>query len=209
MPDKKISPICFKVIRKKICTGEIAWVIGDQLGNKSRHGDVYQAKCDKKATFIFKIQSDRKKFEREVVFHKQVMTQPNIIPKLVDSFACGTGGVMIIEKMSMTLDDALVFIRKSKNIVDKMKAKNSIYKEICSVIKRLHSTGVIHGDPHGGNFMCNRNIDWVTGDKLESMFKEWKVIDVGNSKSVDEYKDLIHTANALDSDYETVRDSLL
>ena len=188
----------------KKCDNDNNWIIiPDKIGEKSKYGSIYQACCGKKCDYVLKFQYDKLKTSDEIKIHKHIYDlAPKLVPKIIDDYECKLGRGIILEKLDLTLGKALEIIDEEEDELKKIKIKINIQKDLREMVNVLHNyCGIIHNDLHVNNIMCkiNNNMDADDDDDDDDgMFTDWKIIDFGESKYIDSYKDntdLVYKAN--------------
>lgn len=138
----------------------------DKIVGKGGYGTVYEAckeneeKGDEEedcnyVAKIIKYQEYQERDEREnnKLFEKEVRIQTiaaenGISPKIMKARKIGNQGIIIMEKMSATL----------QSVLENMKTREDMERiavEIGDCLMTLHSLGIYHNDAHYKNFMVN------------------------------------------------------
>jgi hypothetical protein len=183
----------------KKCDDDNNWIIiPDKIGEKSKYGSVYQACCGRKCDYVLKFQYDKLKTSKEIEIHKHIYElAPKLVPKIIEDYECKLGQGIILEKLDLTLGKALEIINEEKDELKKIKKKIKIQKNLIEMVNVLHNyCGIIHNDLHVNNIMCKINNldeekDEDDEDEEKDMFTDWKIIDFGESKYINSYKDNI------------------
>jgi serine/threonine protein kinase len=198
----------------------IKWSIMSKIGEKSKVGDIYQACCGDNCDFVLKIQN-KKDHDRETSIYDYLKSEKmsGVVVDVIDHFVCGDrkkgGGIMIMEKMDITLSAAFQQINNLRfaSEISKLKAKIKIIEELENMIDYLHLAGVIHNDAHVQNFMCKYNTsnekeeERDSPDYILNLFTHWKIIDLGKAvfiKNLDPQQAVAHARN----DYQYIRSLL-
>lgn len=186
----------------KKCDDNNNWtIIPDKIGEKSKYGSIYQACCGKKCDYVLKFQYDKLKTSKEIEIHKHIYDlAPKLVPKIIDNYECKLGQGIVLEKLDLTLGKALEIINEEKDELKRIKIKIKIQKDLREMVNVLHNyCGIIHNDLHVNNIMCKMNTDLdEDDDDDDDMFTDWKIIDFGESKYINSYKDnteLVYKAN--------------
>lgn len=83
----------------------------------------------------------------EYNFYK-ILKGSNITPDIIEL----TRDLLTIEKYYSTLGEALINNSFNKEELDR------IYNDVRKLIDRLHEKGIIHGDLHNDNIVCNEDV---------------------------------------------------
>ena len=139
-------------IKKKCESGFFIKKNGDLKINKSVYGSVSEL-CDKNnnCKYVVKLIPLKSKqyfetFLREALI-APIMYKNGIGPKIYDMFICLNAGYIIMEKYEGTI----------RNIIQDVYENN--INTICTLIRKMHSIGIIHNDLHTGNILYRKNED--------------------------------------------------
>ena len=200
-----IKENCFH-IRRNCDKDNNTWeIIDEKIGEKSKFASIYQTCCSSECDYILKFQKDKIKFEHEIEMHKKIISEtPKLVPELLDYFECEVGGAFIIKKKDITLSKALQILNTNESDELKiLKAKLNIQNTLRSMVDLLHSYNhIVHNDLHTNNIMCDINIDYdKENDNLEDMFINWMIIDLGESKFIDDFPNKLDAVFKANNDY--------
>lgn len=116
-------------------------------------GDVFVV-CDdsKNCNYAMKIQGNGNSFKREVTALARLQGVPGV-PKLYDAWSCEGVGYIVIE-----------LLEKCKSPLDKQ------MRDVEAILHNFRSMGYVHGDPHEGNVMCDKDGNVVLIDYGHTAF---------------------------------------
>lgn len=150
------------------------WTISGKMQVKGNlYGTIYQACCESDCKYILKYQkSDFQRHENEVKFQDLASRHKLALP-VVDSWFCGNGGTIVMKRLQKSLKDLVLEADTQEAI--------SYIMTAFGMLEKLHSLGIIHGDPHSENYMVR-----VTADYDVIM----RFIDFGESKRLEDTDDV-------------------
>lgn len=139
-------------IKKKCESGFFIKKNGELKINKSVYGSVSEV-CDNKdnCNYVLKLIPLKSKqyfetFLREALI-LPIMYKNGIGPKVYDIFICLNSGYIIMEKYDGTI----------KSMIKEV--ENTYFHDICTLIQKMHSIGIIHNDLHTGNILYKKKED--------------------------------------------------
>jgi len=144
----------FFPVRESSC--KTGWIIDQSEITSGTVGKLYSACCGEKCTYIakhidFKVYNNKSYIES--TFNDEVRTQmimDNLIlaPKVHDYWSCSHGGMIIMDRLDMTLHEAIYRLYRLKPIMI-----YALIKEFISGIFVMNSMKICHDDIHLENVM--------------------------------------------------------
>jgi serine/threonine protein kinase len=161
------------------------WKLTEPLG-RGIQGIIYstccEAECNMSSTHVMKIENastDARKadFIRESEL-SELLGNNGIGPTVVASYVGKYVGIIIMEKLTITLEslESRILELEDKDVA--IRIVNIIKGKFLRVISKLHELGYVHGDIHEGNIMLKMD----TSNLVENLSKgkyELRLIDFG------------------------------
>lgn len=195
IPKRAEGQICIPIKRLYKPDKRTAYVLSRLDSAEGSFGQIWQACMEKDCTYILKYQPykeedellgtpkvDREFVLNEVRMHK-MLSDLGLAPKLVDSWLCENGGVMIMKALSITVSSYI------KHNIDNERDCIAMVIKCLGLLNKLHILGYYHGDSHIDNMMLDRRRLSETGELEEFTPYRLYFIDMGLSDILPEDKE--------------------
>jgi serine/threonine protein kinase len=158
---------------------ELSKVSDVPIGSSSSFGEVYQACCGTKCTFILKvipINSPKTAYPvteamiQQEVTMQQKFNKVGLAPSIVEAFSCDNNAYIIMEQMNMdvfTLIKQIAQMNLPRHVIATL--ASFIISKAVYLVDQAHIKGLVHGDPHLQNIMINT--DGIALDLLKHITK--------------------------------------
>jgi serine/threonine protein kinase len=166
------------------------WEIKNIIG-KGKQGITYLACCHSDCTHVMKIEeiSMRRELAREDFKNEAELSiefsDKGIGPKVIAEYIGKDVGIIIMEKLTMTLYELLQMWKDRGPNYFGGEALRILKKKYLDVVKKLHNLGYVHGDLHLNNVMIRIHKDSLVGELRSGQYK-LKLIDFGMVRSTDD-----------------------
>jgi serine/threonine protein kinase len=134
---------------------ETDWKITGEIGTDGTYGEVWSVCCRQDCRYVAKYmpyddgvrQNKLQDIIKEIDTHQLCATK-GLCPYIYDAWLSSNGGVMVMKMYDMTVRQLLLQFRD-------LNVRNDILANVITLLDKLHSYGIYHGDLHLDNIMVS------------------------------------------------------
>lgn len=170
---------------------EVDYRIGNEIGEPSKYGKVYQACCNepdtemKECRHVSKVMQRRRSNWRTEIALQKAAAEAGLAPRILRTFLDEAKNEIVIVMERMPGGSMSQYMKTQYNSID----QNQLADQVADLLRRLHALGIVHGDVHPYNIMRDKD-------------GEWKLIDFGWAEQFDRDSEIFSDAKRIKRDYE-------